>query len=178
MFARAARGLKFSDETARIVRPTIEALYEQPPAARVLDLISILVTVSADVEAESLAAPTAMPVVPVANGSRIDKVLEHVHANYHGMLKVETLAEIAALSTSAFHRMFLRQTRSTLTGYVMRLRIGEACAQLIADDRQIAAIAESVGYRSLANFGRQFRALKRQTPREYRNRFSLEPTVS
>jgi len=38
--------------------------------------------------------------------------------------------------------------------------------------RPIADIAEMVGYRSLANFGRQFKALKGLTPREYRNRFA------
>ncbi|TPI23449.1 helix-turn-helix domain-containing protein [Mesorhizobium sp. B4-1-1] len=36
----------------------------------------------------------------------------------------------------------------------------------------IAHIAELVGYRSLANFGRQFKALKGLTPREYRGRFA------
>ncbi len=178
MFTRAARGLKFSDATARTVRAGIEGVYERPPALRVLVLISILLTLSADAGAEPLSAPAPMPLASEAGGSRIDKVLEHVHANYHGLLKVEALADIAALSPSAFHRMFLRQTRSTLTAYVMRLRIGEACAQLVADDRPIAVIAESVGYRSLANFGRQFKALKGQTPREYRNRFHLEPATT
>lgn len=174
MLERSSRGLKFSPEAARRARPAIEALFDKPPAERLLDLIAILLALSSDEAAESLAAPNQASSVTDPGGSRIDRVLEHVHENYRDEIKVDDLARIAALSASAFHRMFLRQTRTTLTEYVMRLRIGEACAQLVADGRPIAGIAEAVGYRSLANFGRQFKALKGQTPREYRSRFSLK----
>lgn len=172
MLGRASRGLRFSDETARRVRPAIEAIFHRPAAVRVLELVSILVALADDAGAEALAAPHGAPAGHEAGASRIDRVLRHIHARYHEALKVEDLAGIAALSVSAFHRMFVRHTRTTLTAYVMRLRIGEACAQLVADGRPIAGIAEAVGYRSLANFGRQFKALKGQTPREYRSRFS------
>jgi AraC-like DNA-binding protein len=54
---------------------------------------------------------------------------------------------------------------------VAALRIGEACALLSATTRPIATIAADVGYESLANFNRQFKAAKGMTPRTYRNRF-------
>lgn len=171
LLERSTRGLKFSGEAARGVRARIEAIFEREPADRLLELIAVLLSLATDERAEPLTAPNLASVVPGSGGTRIDRVLEYVHTNYRDEIKVDDLARIAALSTSAFHRMFLRQTRSTLIDYVVRLRIGEACAQLIAGDRPVASIAEAVGYRSLANFGRQFRWLKGQTPREYRNRF-------
>ena len=67
--------------------------------------------------------------------------------------------------------MFKRHTQQTITGYVTALRIGEACALLSGSTRPIAHIAADVGYDSLANFNRQFKALKGLTPREYRNKF-------
>jgi AraC-like DNA-binding protein len=169
---RSSRGLKFSPHIARRLRPAIEAIFDKAPSERLLDLISILLTRATDEPAEALAAPIHTPLVSEASGSRIDRVLDHIHTHYHEEIRVERLARVAALSTSAFHRMFRRHARLTLSQYVMRLRIGEACALLIADDRPIADIAEAVGYRSLANFGRQFKALRMQTPREYRHCFA------
>jgi transcriptional regulator GlxA family with amidase domain len=67
--------------------------------------------------------------------------------------------------------MFGRHMRTTVTDYVMRLRLGEACALLSATDRPIAHVAADVGYDSLANFNRQFKALKAMTPRQYRRQF-------
>ncbi len=175
MLERSSRGLMFSPDATDRVRASIESIFDKKPADRLLDLISILLMLAADENAVPLSAPNKTPLATEAPGSRIDRVLEHVHKNYRDDITVGDLKRIAALSTSAFHRMFLRHTRLTLSEYVMRLRIGEACAELIASDRPIASIAEAVGYRSLVNFGRQFKSLKGQTPREYRQRFNAEP---
>jgi len=172
MLESSSRGLRFSAETTKTVRPIIEAIFEKPPAARLLDLIPVLLTLAADGAAEPLTAPyPATRGSANIDGTRIDRVLQYIHSNYRSDIRVGHLTEIAAISTSGFHRMFRRHTRLTLGDYIVRLRIGDACAQLIANKHSIANIAEAVGYRSLANFGRQFKTLKGQTPREYRNRF-------
>ncbi len=53
----------------------------------------------------------------------------------------------------------------------MRLRIGEACALLSGTGKSVAHVAEMVGYRSIANFNRQFKAQKAMTPRQFRQKF-------
>jgi AraC-like DNA-binding protein len=63
----------------------------------------------------------------------------------------------------------------TTTEYVTRLRIGNACAFLIHTDKPIALIADHVGYRNLANFNRQFKETKGQTPRQFRAAFNARP---
>ena len=78
----------------------------------------------------------------------------------------------AALSQSGFHRLFRRHTRLTVSDYVAELRIGQACALLVNGTRPIRHIADEVGYGNLANFNRQFRALKNMTPREFRRSFA------
>ena len=70
-----------------------------------------------------------------------------------------------------FHRLFRRHTRLTVGEYVAELRIGQACALLINTDLPIKHIADEVGYHNLANFNRQFRAVKQMTPREFRRSF-------
>jgi AraC-like DNA-binding protein len=61
----------------------------------------------------------------------------------------------------------------TISAYIAQLRIGNACALLLNTDKSIALVSEEVGYGNLANFNRQFKALKSQTPREFRSNFDL-----
>lgn len=171
LLGRASRGLVFSPQVASMVRSQVEDMFDKPPADRLLDLMSILLALAEDHEAEQLTSPALYLSTPDLKETRIERVLEYIHANYRSEIRVETVAGAAALSISAFHRMFTRHTRLTLTGYVMRLRIGAACAILVANEQPIRFVAEAVGYRSLANFNRQFKILKGQTPRQYRNHF-------
>jgi AraC-like DNA-binding protein len=92
--------------------------------------------------------------------------------HYRDRITIDALADIAALSISGFHRLFRRHTRLTVSEYVAELRIGEACSLLINSQKPVAHIADEVGYPSLANFNRQFRALKDVTPRDFRRRFT------
>jgi len=171
MLARAKTGLKFSDASASRARPLIEALFALPPDERLIQLLRVLALLSRDDEAEPLASPLALATDKPVNRDRIDRVLDHVHRHYAGRLTMDGLADIAALSPSGLHRLFLRHTGQSVTGYVARLRVGAACALLSGGTRPIASIATEVGYDSLANFNRQFKAQKAVTPRQYRQRF-------
>ena len=170
MLTRAQRGLQFSPATATAARPAIEALFDRPSDERLTGLIDILRALSRDV-ATTLASPRLAP-VDAGSRTRIDRVLDHIHLHYAEGVAIPELAEIAALSPSGLHRLFRRHTQQTVSDYVMRLRIGEACALLSATSRPIAHIAGDVGYDSLANFNRQFKALKGLTPRAYRQSFA------
>ena len=171
MLSRAANGLKFSDEAASAIRPAIQHLFTQPPVERFLGLVSILSALSKDRGMMPLASTAPETVTASADRSRIDRVLNHIHSNFAQPITIDQLADIAALSTSGLHRTFLRHTRQTVSQYLIRLRIGRACALLSSTSIPIGRIAGEVGYESLANFNRQFRALKGTTPREYRAAF-------
>jgi len=172
MLERASRGLKFSAEAAQEARPMIEGLFGKPPIERVTDLLTVLSFLATDQDAEPLTAPNHHQGGPATDRPRIDRILDYVHANYARQITLDEVAEVAALSPSSVHRLFLRHTRLNLSEYVMRLRVGAACSKLITSDQPVSLVAEAVGYQSLANFGRQFKALKGLTPREYRQRFS------
>jgi AraC-like DNA-binding protein len=169
MLGRAQRGLQFSPAAAARARPAIEDLFGLEGEDRLLALLNVLALLARDREALPLA--TAVGHEPAADRTRIDRVLDHIHVHYADGTSIAALADIAALSPSGLHRLFRRHTRQTISGYVMRLRIGEACALLSGTSRPIAHIASEVGYTTLANFNRQFRALKGMTPREYRRQF-------
>lgn len=174
LLARAGRGLAFSAGAAQRARAPIAALFARAPGDRLAMLIDILRLLAEDRDAVALASPAAALPMAGADRTRIDRVLDHIHTHYAEGLSIAELADIAALSPSGLHRLFAREVGSSVSDYVTRLRIGEACALLSSGARPIAHVASDVGYDSLANFNRQFRALKQMTPRQYRQRF--EPT--
>jgi AraC-like DNA-binding protein len=169
MLLRASAGLQFSAAAAAKARPVIEGLFRARGEDRLMGLLIVLTLLARDRGAKTLATPVTYEAS--ADRERIDRVLDHIHVHYAQGVSIEALADIAALSPSGLHRMFLRHTRQTVSDYIMRLRIGEACALLSGTSRPIAHIASDVGYNALANFNRQFRALKGLTPREYRRQF-------
>jgi AraC-like DNA-binding protein len=173
LLARAGRGIVFSGGAAERARPIVESIPALPPADRLLRLMQVLAQLASDGEALPIAGPAAdRRQVDTPDRARIERVLDHIHAHYRERIEVDTLADLAALSASGFHRLFRRHTRLTLTRYVAELRIGQACALLVNSARPIAHIADDVGYANLANFNRQFLALKGSTPREFRKSFA------
>ncbi len=170
LLGRARTGLEFSAAVSGEARERIARLFRRAPEERVLPLLELLALLATDTGALPLATAVA-PLPAGADRTRIDRVLDHIHLSYGEPLSLPELADIAALSVSGLHRLFRKHTQQTITGYVTALRIGEACALLSGTARPIAHIAGDVGYESLANFNRQFRAAKGMTPRDYRQRF-------
>jgi AraC-like DNA-binding protein len=170
LIARARHGLHFSRQTARRIRANYEALFEMKPEQRLLALLDLLLILAADRKASPLSTSGAYR-TDEASRARIDRVLAHIHAHHTEPIQLDTLAEIAALSVSGLHRMFLKHTQTTISDYLIRLRIADACARLSATEQPIQHIASETGYASLANFNRHFLRLRGMTPRAYRGRF-------
>lgn len=167
LLAAAQQALSFSERTSRSLRPVIEAMVEQDAAQRLISLLTVLTTLSRDVAAQRIAVENAP--AQVTEDARIRRVLDYVHGHYAQPLSIAELAQMACVSVSAFHRMFRRHTRCTALDYIVRLRIGHACAMLMQSNLAISAIAEHVGYVSQALFNRQFKAQKGITPTQFRD---------
>jgi len=68
-----------------------------------------------------------------------------------------------------FSRNFQAVTGHSFIEFLTRIRIGEACGMLYASDDQIIAIAQTAGFKNLANFNRHFLKVKGMTPSQYRD---------
>ncbi|MGL1920489.1 MAG: AraC family transcriptional regulator [Hyphomicrobiales bacterium] len=169
MLIESSRGIQFSSQISQILVPQIIKLVSQSESGKTVSLISILHQLTEDTHSTTLASPIYLEQQTInAAHTRIDRVLEYIHAHYEQDLKIETLANIAALSQSGFYRMFLRYTHHKPSDYITHLRIGKACALLIESQNTIANISDEVGFNSLVNFNRHFKRIKSQTPRHFR----------
>lgn len=171
LLTRASRGLYFSPKVAALVRNDYQDLFQQPPIERLMTLFRVLNYLALDTTSQALASVAVTQNEPTKHRERIDRVLNHIHTHYTRVISINELAAIAALSVSGVHRLFGKHTQTTISDYLMQLRIGDACARLSGSNQPIAHIAESVGYSTLANFNRQFKTLMLMTPSKYRSHF-------
>ena len=170
LLEKSTRAIEFSKEVRAQANPIICAMLNQTAEDRLPALLQLLNLLSRDAKARPLTSAPAHA-MPDAGEERIGRVLSYMHEHYREQNTVHQLSQIAALSRSSLHRLFRLQTGMTTTAYIMRLRIGNACAFLINTEKPISWIADHVGYRNLANFNRQFKATKGQTPRQFRSAF-------
>lgn len=166
LLAAARQALSFSDATSRALRPVIEAMVEQDASQRLISLLTVLNLLSRDISAQRIAVENAR--THIVDDARIHRVLDYLHSHYAQPVGISELAQMACVSVSAFHRMFRKHTRCTALDYIVRLRIGHACALLMQGNLAVSAISERVGYTSQALFNRQFKAHKGITPSQFR----------
>lgn len=99
----------------------------------------------------------------------MSKVLDYINANLQERLAVADLAKIAAVSPSYFCEAFRRWTGTSLSDYILYLRIERARFLLEDGDLPIGDIAVRLGFYDHGNFSRAFRRVTALTPRAYRN---------
>lgn len=97
--------------------------------------------------------------------SRIGVVIQWIRENFAHPIRVEALAQMAALSVSAFHRHFKAVTALSPLQYQKHVRLLQARSMLIAGDGNATAVAFRVGYESPTQFSR-----------EYARQFGLPPS--
>ncbi|MDO9415554.1 AraC family transcriptional regulator [Pararhizobium sp.] len=166
LFARANTGLAFGSEIGLSLADAFEQALTSSPSERLIAVLGILLKLAEQPHPERLSS--SAPICWTDDRSRIHRVLQHLHQQYSRVIKMDELAKLAALSKSGLHRMFVKHTNATVSGYVTRLRVGEACARLSASDEPLAQIASEVGFANSPIFNRQFRKLRGMSPKEYR----------
>lgn len=169
----SSRALTFSEPTRAEAQALICNMLDQTPATRLLSLLNVLLLLAADKRPSVLTSAVGQTAnFPSVTEERIGRVISYLHQHYRDEIPMSRLMRIAALSRSSLHRLFRLQTNMTIGAYTAQLRVGNACALLMNSQKPISVIADEVGYSNLANFNRQFKAVKSKTPREFRAAFA------
>jgi AraC-like DNA-binding protein len=88
--------------------------------------------------------------------SRIRLAIQWIRNNFTSPLRVDLLADIAAMSASAFHRHFKATTAMSPLQFQKRIRPMQARMLLIAGGQSAASVAFDVGYESASQFSREY----------------------
>jgi AraC-like DNA-binding protein len=88
--------------------------------------------------------------------SQIQRAVKWIRAHLAEPLPVETLASVASMSVSSFHRHFKATTGLSPLAYHKQMRLREARRRLLAEPGAVASVAFSVGYESASQFSREY----------------------
>ena len=173
MLARAGRGIVFSRTRRRRRGRSSKTIPGSAPADRLIAPDARCWRCSPrDDGRGSIAGPGAdRRQVDSPDRARIERVLDHIHAHYRERIAIETLADVAALSASGFHRLFRRHTRLTVSDYVAELRIGQACALLVNSQPADRPYRRRGRLRQPRQLQSPVPGAEEVTPREFRRSF-------
>ncbi|KNG94893.1 AraC family transcriptional regulator [Pseudaestuariivita atlantica] len=101
---------------------------------------------------------------------RVNRVIDHIHANAGERLSLDVLADVAAMSPYHWHRVYHAMTGETCAQTVRRIRLYRAGVKLIETGDPVEVIARDVGYPVLRSFNRAFADLYGLTPQAFRVR--------
>ncbi len=172
LFAEANRGLHYQGAIVPQVAQRMQRLLTLKGVPAVLELISILDSLSQWRQANQLSSPKYSPKLKLHIQNRFERILLYLEKHYDAGLDLKNVAAVAHMSPSAFSRFFRRMARKPFIRYLNELRIAEACKRLIEGDQAIIEIAFAVGFNNLSNFNRRFLMIKHMTPRAYRQRYN------
>jgi AraC-like DNA-binding protein len=102
---------------------------------------------------------------------RLRRVLNHMNEHYAESLRVQALAELAALSIAQLERHFRRVFQLTPQQVLTKIRI-EAAMRALQGAGTVASIGLSCGFVDQSAFARQFKSTVGMTPRDYRTMMS------
>jgi AraC-like DNA-binding protein len=88
--------------------------------------------------------------------SQIQRAVKWIRAHLAEPLPVQSLATVASMSVSSFHRHFKAVTGLSPLAYHKQMRLREARQRLLADPGAVASVAFSVGYESASQFSREY----------------------
>ena len=99
--------------------------------------------------------------------SQLGTALSAIHANADTPWTVESLAEAAGMSRSAFAARFKELLGQTPFEYVTEWRMQKAMQLLQQRDKKLVDVARSVGYESDAAFSKAFKRVVGASPGAY-----------
>ena len=178
LLENAKNGIAFSlSAIMRIYTRLDEITKTQPGFYRVIKLLEILYELSNDTEYRKLASSSFANVQVSTESRRVRKVEEYIDTNFKQEVRLQTLADLAGMTSSAFSRFFKLRTGKTVQEYIIDVRIGHAARALVDSSMSIAEICIDCGFNNISNFNRIFKKKKGCSPTAFRDNYHKSKIV-
>ena len=172
MLKEARKGLSFPMDAIMRVYQQLDTLSSVKDGFyAVMQFMSVLYELSRCEGARTLATSSYAKIEVESDSRRVLKVKNYIAKNYMDEIRLNTLADIAGMSPSAFSRFFKLHTGRNLSEYIIEMRLGYASRMLVDTAKSIAEISFQSGFNNLSNFNRIFKKKKGCSPSEFRENY-------
>lgn len=96
--------------------------------------------------------------------TQISRATRFIRARYAQAIRIATLAKIAGMSVTSFHRHFRAVTSLTPIQYQKQIRLQAARAQLLSGMHDVGSAGLAAGYDSASQFSREYRRMFGRSP--------------
>lgn len=99
--------------------------------------------------------------------NKLQPALKYIAAHYGEKISISELAALCFITPEYFSRLFAGAVGSTVSAYILSLRIKKAKELLANREMKISAVAHAVGYDDPSYFVRKFKQVTGVTPTQY-----------
>jgi len=109
---------------------------------------------------------------------KLERMTEFIRQNFRTKISSAGIAKVAGLSRSRASHLFREETGSSLSEYLVSLRVDYAKHLLLNTEMSLADVASEIGFFDQSHFTKTFRKKEKMTPShfrlKYRERLSTE----
>lgn len=161
------RGIQVKGKLQERITESIWQIHYSEGLKRLLILVDMLELLAQSEDLSFISSPGYHKPKRSVDGRKINDVFDFMLANYSREIRLEEIAEIAHMSSTAFCRYFKQHTRKTYSRFLNEIRVGQTCKMLVDDKLSISNICYSSGFNNISNFNRQFKKITGFTPSVY-----------
>jgi AraC-like DNA-binding protein len=101
----------------------------------------------------------------------------YIAQNYQSSIRIKDIADVVGLHPDYASTLFRQTFGMTLTSLITKHRVADVQRQLLTTEDTVLDIAHKAGFESLSRFNSAFKSVTGVTPREYRKRMRLFPSI-
>ena len=178
LFNRAEVGVAFGMKTIMRVYDRLNELVNMEPGFySVMKFFELMYELSISSDYKLLSSSAFAHVNMTTDSRRVQKVKEYIDSHYREEIRLQTLAGLVSMTSTAFSRFFKLRTNKSISEYIIDIRLGHA-ARLLADSTMaVVEICYHCGFNNISNFNRIFKKRKGCTPTEFRENYHKKHVI-
>ena len=169
LLASSQHGIAFHGKTKVEIGNRMKRLYKMTHFEQLLEVLTILNQLSESTEFEFLHESPVLSNKIKSKQLRLQKVYEHISANYQRKITIDEASSLLSLGNEAFCRYFKKVSGTTFTNFLNQYRITQA-KRLLLSGQNISEAFHASGFESLSYFTRVFKKVTGENPSDFKRR--------